>query len=344
MKKLSIKILSIIILISFATLCLPQEALCKHHKHRTSTSRLRKKLRTKKSKPKLQTDVLKGEVKKEVEKEVEKENQVEFNPFSSDNQNTANILSPDNFQKTNVWQNEDENYSNTVLEDTAIENIKTVKFTKTQPQTDKFAEDKINIPPEGLHKQEYKRQLVQDTPVIMSKENQTKQKSDYKSEIITEVGIPVIIRPIKKHKTQQTSLKVKRKEKTEKYKVAYPFIGQSVGFKVVENVISDKQIIIKKGSIVEGKIAEVSLRAMGGAPAEMTIEDFSVKSIDGKTIPLNGQVSASGYSLSVWIGLAELATTPFLFGLAVPALRVLPGGQAVVSPRKTYTIYLIPKN
>src|SRR5574344_3081041 len=85
MKKLSIKILSIIILISFATLCLPQEALCKHHKHRTTTSRLRKKIRTKKSKPKLQTDVLKGEVKKEVEKEVEKENQVEFNPFSSDN-------------------------------------------------------------------------------------------------------------------------------------------------------------------------------------------------------------------------------------------------------------------
>ncbi|DAB20452.1 TPA: hypothetical protein CPT85_10055 [Candidatus Gastranaerophilales bacterium HUM_21] len=97
--------------------------------------------------------------------------------------------------------------------------------------------------------------------------------------------------------------------------------------------------MIEKDTIVYAKIGEVSPRAMGGAPAEMTIEGFEMYDKKGKLIPLDGEIASSGYSLSFWIGLAELATTPFLIGLAVPLLRLLPGGQAVVTPRKNYVVY-----
>ena len=71
----------------------------------------------------------------------------------------------------------------------------------------------------------------------------------------------------------------------------------------------------------------------------MRIEDFEMYKPDGTRVGLDGEIDSSGYSLSFWIGLAELATTPFLIGFAVPVLRLLPGGQAVVSPRKNYVVY-----
>lgn len=202
-------------------------------------------------------------------------------------------------------------------------------------------DDAVKIIPEKVkkHKKTYKDEIIHDEEVVISNENKKYKPSDYKKQVNTEIGTEVILKPVRKVKTKNKKLAVKKGEDTEKYKVPFPFIGDKVEFKVVKDVLKDGKIIIPKDTTVYAKVAEVAPRAMGGAPAEMTLENFEMVDKNGNLVSLDGEIASSGYSLSFWIGLAELATTPFLFGLAVPLLRVLPGGEAVVSPRKTYVVY-----
>ena len=65
-------------------------------------------------------------------------------------------------------------------------------------------------------------------------------------------------------------------QNSDKYKAAFPYIGDKVAFKVVKDVVKDGKVLIEKDTIVYAKIGEVSPRAMGGAPAEMTIEGFEM--------------------------------------------------------------------
>lgn len=188
-------------------------------------------------------------------------------------------------------------------------------------------------------KKKYKKALISDEEVLLTEENKKFKRPVYTGKVKTENGLEVVLKPVEKIKTKNSYLKVRQEKKVDKYKVPMPLIGERVAFRVVNDVKKDEKTIIAKNTVVYAKIGEVSPRAMGGAPAEMTIENFEMMDKKGNLVPLDGAISSSGYSLSFWIGLAELATTPFLFGLAVPLLRVLPGGQAVVSPRKNYVVY-----
>ncbi|MBS6553309.1 MAG: hypothetical protein KH321_05135 [Clostridium sp.] len=185
----------------------------------------------------------------------------------------------------------------------------------------------------------YKREIMTDEPVVISEENKKFKRSDYQKKVRTEEGVAVILKPVNKIRTKNKHIKLADGQNSDKYKATFPYIGDKVAFKVVKDVVKDGKVLIEKDTIVYAKIGEVSPRAMGGAPAEMTIEGFEMYDKNGKLIPLDGEIASSGYSLSFWIGLAELATTPFLIGLAVPLLRLLPGGQAVVTPRKNYVVY-----
>ena len=149
----------------------------------------------------------------------------------------------------------------------------------------------------------------------------------------------VYLKPMKKVSTRCKRVNVGFGEKNKKYSLPFPLIGETVKFKVQNDVTKNGKTIISKGSVVYASVGEVSPRGMGGVPAEMTLEKFYLTGSAGKIVELDGEINSSGYTLAVWIGLVELATTPFLFGLAAPALRVLPGGQAVVTPRKKYAVY-----
>lgn len=187
-------------------------------------------------------------------------------------------------------------------------------------------------------KKKYKKVIIEDENVIEDSP-ESFQVPQYTGIINEDSGVQVRLKPVHKIHTRSSRIKIAYCEKKEKYSLALPVIGETVEFKVVKNVLKNDKVVIPKDTIVYAKVGEVSPRGMGGAPAEMTLEDFETIRLNGKSIKLNGDISSSGYSLSVWIGLAELATTPFLFGLAVPLLRVLPGGQAVITPRKEYVVY-----
>lgn len=193
-------------------------------------------------------------------------------------------------------------------------------------------------------KNTYKKTILQDEKIVTVPEKKHFKRPKYQGVSYTDRGCEVRIKPVRKISTKNKSLKLSKGEKNKRYKVALPAIGETVEFTVVNDVERNGKILIHKGSRVHGTVGEVSPRAMGGAPAEMTLENFEIIDAKGNATYLFGDVSSSGYSLSVWIGLAELATTPFLFGLAVPLLRVLPGGQAVITPRKEYVVYFYEKN
>lgn len=238
--------------------------------------------------------------------------------------------------------NKKKNYEIPIIED----EITQVQTVGTKGKKKKYTQDVINDDAlDGLkiaklpQKRKYKRVLISDEEVILTEENKKFKRPVYTGQIKTENGLVVMLKPLKKVKTKSSYLKVKNENKTEKYKIPSPSIGDQIAFKVIEDVQKDEKIIIPKNTIVYAKVGTISPRAMGGAPAEMTLENFEMMDKNGKLVPLSGEISSSGYSLSFWIGLAELATTPFLFGLAVPLLRLLPGGQAVVSPRKNYVVY-----
>lgn len=235
-------------------------------------------------------------------------------------------------------------YKPPVIEDEIAQELKNKKVKKVKYQPQNFEDDgvyalKSTKVAEKKHKKKYKKAIISDEEVILTEENKKFKRPVYTGHVKTENGLEVVLKPVSKIKTKSSYLKVKNEEEIKRFKTPMPAIGERVAFRVARDVEKEGTILIPKNTIVYAKIGEVSPRAMGGAPAEMTIEGFEMMDKDGKLIPLDGEISSSGYSLSFWIGLAELATTPFLFGLAVPLLRLLPGGQAVVSPRKNYVVY-----
>ena len=227
-----------------------------------------------------------------------------------------------------------------VIEDELVNDLN-VKNTGKLVYKQQLLEDEADIIKYGSKnkKHKYKNEIVQDEPILMSSENKKYKRSDYKKQVNTENGAIVVLKPVNKIKTRNKYLVLNNDNKIDKIKMSYPYIGDKVAFKVVNDVIKDGRVIIPKETIVYAKIGAVSPRAMGEAPAEMRIEGFEMYKPDGTRVGLDGEIDSSGYSLSFWIGLAELATTPFLIGFAVPVLRLLPGGQAVVSPRKNYVVY-----
>lgn len=233
------------------------------------------------------------------------------------------------------------NFQIPILEDEAVESLNAIKIKKTNYKQTTIEDEAVNIiaKEKKWQKYKYKQDIVQDEQVITTEENKKLKKMVYTGKVKTENGAEVVIKPLHKIRTKNSYIKVKKDKDVEKYKIALPEIGQRVGFKVVRDVMQNGKVVVPKDTIVYAKIGEVSPRAMGGAPAELTLEKFEMIDDNGNIVPLDGSVSSSGYSLSVWIGAVELATTPFLFGLAAPLLRVLPGGQAIVSPKKNYVVY-----
>ena len=244
-------------------------------------------------------------------------------------------------KRSNTKKTQKEEFVIPTIEDEAVTSLNNVQTKKFKYKNTVIEDELISALPKtkSTKKYKYKQEILSDEKIVMSEENKKIKRSDYKKSVKTEAGLAVVLKPLNKICTKSKRLKYHNENGTDSVNLPYPYVGDRVAFKVVEDVVYNDKTIIEKDTIVYAKIGEVSPRAMGGAPAEMTIEGFEIYDKSGKLIPLDGEIASSGVSLSFWIGLAELATTPFLIGLAVPLLRLLPGGQAVVTPRKNYIVY-----
>ena len=258
---------------------------------------------------------------------------------SQNNKTKSNTVLKATIKKEVRHNNKHNTYTQHLIEDELAKEIdtrtvKTIKYKKLE-----IIDEGVAVLPENSQKRAYKEEIINDEKIVATEVNKKYKPSDYKKAVITDNGSEVILKPLKRISTKSRKIKIKKDSNDEQYTVPFPSIGDRVAFKVVKDVIKDGEVVIEKGTLVYAQVGEVAPRAMGGAPAEMTLENFEMIDKKGKRIPLDGQIASSGYSLSFWIGLAELATTPFLIGFAVPLLRVLPGGQAVITPRKNYIVY-----
>ena len=235
-------------------------------------------------------------------------------------------------------QPKEDDFQIPLIEDTAAEALLDRDLEKNSYNGPELEDDSSDLLLKtSASKYDYNKTQEEDEPVVDARRADVKPAAK-RVKIPKNVSV-VYLKPVKKVSTRCKRVKVDVGEKNQKFSMPFPLIGQTVHFKVLNNVEENGKIVIPKGADVYASVGEVSPRAMGGVPAEMTLEKFYFKDKNGNIIELDGEISSSGYTLAVWIGLVELATTPFLIGFAAPLLRVLPGGQAIVTPRKTYAVY-----
>ncbi len=72
--------------------------------------------------------------------------------------------------------------------------------------------------------------------------------------------------------------------------------GDSVYFNVVNNVLNNGTVVIAQGTPVVGIVKRVTKKRWLGVPGKVEIGDFSTKTINDVTVPLNGAVNEKGKS------------------------------------------------
>ena len=141
--------------------------------------------------------------------------------------------------------------------------------------------------------------------------------------------------------TDGTLIKVRLRQTLTSGKVK---TGELVQFSVVENVVSPKgHILVEKGATASGKVTVSKRRGMLGVAGKLEFTIESVTAIDGTSIPVRGQKSASGQNnTAVTVVTTVLFFLPALFvhgrdvtvteGTEFPAY--VSGNDVVVDPAK----------
>lgn len=113
--------------------------------------------------------------------------------------------------------------------------------------------------------------------------------------------------------------------------------GDILQFKVRENVIG-KTLILKKGTIVEGRIKTYMTRGWNGMPGQIILDDFSIPGIEPHKV--KGSFLKKGADLTLLVLPVKWALTP------LPPLgsctNVIIGGHGIIKPRTKITIYYYP--
>ncbi|MCI1273262.1 MAG: hypothetical protein LKG27_02370 [Clostridiaceae bacterium] len=115
--------------------------------------------------------------------------------------------------------------------------------------------------------------------------------------------------------------------------------GQSVEFRVLNDVNYEGKTIAKQGDIVPAKIATIVTAGMNGFPAEIFIDDFQFPNI--KNSQLMGEYNKKGQNRCLWVYPLKWSLTliPFVGSLT----NFIMGGNAKIQPDEMITIYYYPK-
>lgn len=107
--------------------------------------------------------------------------------------------------------------------------------------------------------------------------------------------------------------------------------GDQVNFIVEEDIKIGETILIKEGTRAAGYISELTSRGRIGKAGEFTVKLDNVKSVNGKKVPISGQLLRKGKDklvLSVALGVC-LAPVGLLFLLMRGTDATLPAGYKV---------------
>ena len=107
--------------------------------------------------------------------------------------------------------------------------------------------------------------------------------------------------------------------------------GDFIDFVTTEDV-KIKNKIYPKGSLVKGRIENISLNKAMGVPSEVVVGNFVLDQI-----PLTGELSKTGANRSLWVYPCVIAGSWFFFaGLLFIPIR---GGHAKINTTEVFTVY-----
>ena len=87
--------------------------------------------------------------------------------------------------------------------------------------------------------------------------------------------------------------------------------GQEIKFKVRNNVICYGTMIVKKGTIVTGRIETIITKGMNGFPAEIVLNNFKIDGIN--ETQLVGEYTKTGKNFALLVYPIKWALTPIPF-------------------------------
>lgn len=121
--------------------------------------------------------------------------------------------------------------------------------------------------------------------------------------------------------------------------------GQWLKFTVSEDYVVDDKIIVPKGSSAVGRAELVTRNNAVGSPADITISNFVIRTVDNKGIEkltkLDGSIVKTGANRAVWVAPLGYVTGVFtLVGFGFWAIR---GGHAKVKPNQIYPLQYAQK-
>lgn len=124
--------------------------------------------------------------------------------------------------------------------------------------------------------------------------------------------VPVIIVPVKEISTSDTKLQE----------------GNFVDFVVAKDIYSDSKLLLQKGTVATGIITSLQENEFNCQEASVYIENFKVKTAEGKIIKLNGIVYKKGHTHWMFTQ---------VFVALYPFIR---GGEVKILPQEEFTLYL----
>lgn len=116
--------------------------------------------------------------------------------------------------------------------------------------------------------------------------------------------------------------------------------GQRLNFKVVHDIVLDKNIELKKDTIITAKLETISLNQAFGVPADIVIDNF--KTVSGQQeINFEGNIHKIGANRSLWVYPVGYITGIMFFGAGF-LLFTVRGGHAKLNAKKIYEVYYCP--
>jgi len=242
-------------------------------------------------------------------------------------------ISKDNFRNLNLQKM---TYTPKIIDDETVNNnFKNVSLQKpilkNVPIEDDFKE--ANFKNINLKKTLYTPENPDDIIVIDAFVGQHFEKPVYKQKIITENQRSIEIAVVSMSDIQTNSVNLFDTNLSNKG----IDIGEKVKFRVEKDVYKDGKLFIAKNTPVDAIIGNVVPSSMAGAPAELTIERFITKDVNGNSVELSGAINETGLNLTPVVYLLAYGGYPFSFGASI-FLLYLPGGQASIESGQEFTL------
>lgn len=114
--------------------------------------------------------------------------------------------------------------------------------------------------------------------------------------------------------------------------------GDILTFKVKNDVRHNRKVLLKKGTVVTGRVKTYMTRGWGGIPGQIILDDFEIPGIDSNQ--LKSTYIKKGLNLTLLIMPIKWVLTPIPFVGSFTNLII--GGSANIDSNDTIVIYYYP--